>query len=167
MVNSNGYNVRYRKLGTSTWSNASCGTNSLYITGLTKNTQYEFQVENICAPTYTNSGFSPLYVFKTSKTVNPKASAFEEAALPASLTVHPNPVNGQMTIYYTLAEAGTATVRIVNTLGVEMLRHDTPYSLETGLYSLPYDASRFVPGVYFVIVSTDRTIETTKFIIQR
>jgi hypothetical protein len=160
------YNVRYKRTNSATWINTTANTNALTLTGLESNRTYEFQVQNVCSGA-TTSAFSASCDFKTPRTGSPKTGSFGDAALPSALAVHPNPVSGQMTIYYTLEEAGSATVRIVNALGVELLRHATPFRQEAGLYSLPFDASRCVPGVYFVVVSTNRTIETTKFIIQR
>jgi hypothetical protein len=45
------FNVRYRAVGTTTWSSTTVGTTFLPIMGLTANTQYEFQVQAVCSAT--------------------------------------------------------------------------------------------------------------------
>ena len=46
------FDVRYRLVGTPTWANVSSLTTTTYsLTGLTNNTQYEWQVRSVCSPT--------------------------------------------------------------------------------------------------------------------
>jgi bacillolysin len=58
----NSYNVQYRVVGTTTWTSTTSTTNSKAITGLTANTNYEFQVQSVCT---TNSAFSASATFTT------------------------------------------------------------------------------------------------------
>lgn len=60
---SNGYNVRYRQTGTSSWTTTSTSNTSLNVTGLTAGTQYEFQVQTKCASN--NSSYSSSTTFTT------------------------------------------------------------------------------------------------------
>ena len=43
------YEVRYRVVGSTTWTTVNVATNSYLITGLTESTQYEVQVANVCS----------------------------------------------------------------------------------------------------------------------
>jgi hypothetical protein len=43
------FNVRYRVVGAATWTSTTATANTLAISGLTSNTQYEFQVQTICS----------------------------------------------------------------------------------------------------------------------
>jgi hypothetical protein len=45
------FNVRYRTVGSSTWTNTTASAITLPVTGLTANTQYEFQVQATCSAT--------------------------------------------------------------------------------------------------------------------
>jgi len=45
------FNVRYRTVGSSTWTNTTASAITLPVTGLTANTQYEFQVQAACSAT--------------------------------------------------------------------------------------------------------------------
>jgi hypothetical protein len=63
MQNASGYNVRYRKVGATTWITASSTTASLNITGLSRRTSYEFQVQTVGASC--TSAFSAVATFST------------------------------------------------------------------------------------------------------
>ncbi|MCB2206298.1 T9SS type A sorting domain-containing protein [bacterium] len=163
--NVGGYYVRHRKVGSPNWDNYSPGTNSLFISGLTKNTSYEFQVQNLC-DTYGNSDWSDLCVYKTSKTLNPKTKWSDDPSLPATLTVYPNPTKGDLTISYRVTEPGPVTINVVNTLGAVIARFEE-YGDDTGTFMLPFDAQDCIPGLYFVVVSSASGTETTKFVVER
>ncbi len=45
------FNVRYRSVGSTTWTNATATATTLPVTGLTANTQYEFEVQTVCSAT--------------------------------------------------------------------------------------------------------------------
>jgi Metallo-peptidase family M12B Reprolysin-like/GEVED domain/Secretion system C-terminal sorting domain/Fibronectin type III domain len=57
------YDVQYRVFGTTTWTVVAAGSNSLALTGLTVNTQYETQVRSKC--TATTSAYSASVNFTT------------------------------------------------------------------------------------------------------
>ena len=86
--NSGGYNIQYRKVGTSSWLAATSLTNSLVIGGLTKKTNYEFQVENICEMGL--SGFSASSTFKTAVNGAVKSIGMDATGVPALLAVSPS-----------------------------------------------------------------------------
>jgi hypothetical protein len=163
---STGYNIRYRKTNATAWTTTTSSTNSKYLTGLIKNTNYEFQVQNVCSASST-SNFSASCTFKTPRTGAPKTGVLEEPSAPTVLTISPNPVMSQSTIYYTLTEPSVSSITIVNALGAEIARLSSGQIQNPGTYSMQYDASRLIPGLYFVRFTTGRTIETAKFVIQR
>jgi hypothetical protein len=57
------YEVQYRVVGATAWTTVAAGTNSLALTGLTANTQYEAQVRSLCPST--SSAFSSSVNFTT------------------------------------------------------------------------------------------------------
>lgn len=59
-----GYNVRYRTVGSSTWTTSSVTTNALSLTGLVDCMDYEYEIETDCDTSGT-SGFSSTYTFTT------------------------------------------------------------------------------------------------------
>jgi uncharacterized protein YegP (UPF0339 family) len=86
MVNSVTYNIRYRKVNTSTWTTRTSATNSIYISGLQKNTSYEFQVQAV----YENcsSSFSYIKSFKTPQQNPPSNIAVPSLVSPANNAVN-------------------------------------------------------------------------------
>lgn len=61
------YSVRYRVVGSATWTTASVTTNSLAISGLSEVTNYEFQVQTVCASL--SSAYSSSATFTTLSSV--------------------------------------------------------------------------------------------------
>lgn len=57
------YDVRYRVNGSPTWTNTTSTTTSLNLTGLTINTEYEFQVSSVCNGS--SSSYSTSWLFST------------------------------------------------------------------------------------------------------
>lgn len=55
------YDVRYRINGSPTWTNTTSATTSLDLTGLTLNTEYEFQVRSVCNATSSSYSTSSLF----------------------------------------------------------------------------------------------------------
>ncbi|MFY1048264.1 reprolysin-like metallopeptidase [Chryseobacterium sp. GP-SGM7] len=45
------YSLRYRKVGSTTWTTVAVSTNAYYISGLDESSQYEVQVANVCGST--------------------------------------------------------------------------------------------------------------------
>jgi hypothetical protein len=81
------YDVRARQVGTSTWSNGSVTGTSANFTGLTANTQYEFQVQAVCGGS--TSGYSSSATFTTSSagcTDNYEPNNSRSSSLPLSPT---------------------------------------------------------------------------------
>lgn len=58
------YNVQYRVIGAGSWTSTTSATTSKAISGLSASTQYEFQVQTVCASS--SSAFSPSTNFTTS-----------------------------------------------------------------------------------------------------
>ena len=87
-----GYVVRYKKTSVSTWTNANVISNSYALSGLTSNTNYEFQVQTIC--TSGSSSFSTSFTFTTALS-RLAANNMDDSntAIQSSFTVYPNPQN--------------------------------------------------------------------------
>jgi hypothetical protein len=164
MYNSSGYNIRYKKVTVSTWTNTTSATNTKLLTGLTKNTTYEVQVQNVCSG---NSPFSASVRFTTPKSGPAKDGEFETADVPSQLTIFPNPATGVSTIYYALTEPARVNITITNAIGAEVARIGAGRVQEPGNYSIQYDATRLLPGVYFVILNSGVAVETKTFVVQR
>lgn len=62
------YNIQYRVMGSSTWTNTISNSNSVSITGLTAGTDYEFEVQTVCSGGL--SGFSGPGMFTTTTPIS-------------------------------------------------------------------------------------------------
>ena len=77
--------------------------------------------------------------------------------------VFPNPTSGETTINYSLANASTVNVEVVDITGkiVYTLNNGTEVA---GAHNLSFNAASFSNGVYYVTISTDEATVTKKFI---
>ena len=77
---------------------------------------------------------------------------------------YPNPFNPSTTLSYSIAQTGMVTLKIFNSLGVEIAtlvqKQQTP-----GRYSILWDATRFSSGVYFCRLYSGSMSEVTKLIL--
>ncbi|PKL84425.1 MAG: hypothetical protein CVV22_13065 [Ignavibacteriae bacterium HGW-Ignavibacteriae-1] len=86
MVNSATYNIRYRKANRGSWTTITSVTNSIYISGLQKNTSYEFQVQAVYVDC--SSDFSYIESFKTPQNNPPTTIAVPSLVSPANNEVN-------------------------------------------------------------------------------
>jgi Secretion system C-terminal sorting domain len=79
--------------------------------------------------------------------------------LSSSISIHPNPTNGQLTI--SLEEGTASAITIRNSLGQLMLSDKYSATKQLGL-----DISNFPIGVYFIQIETDGEVITKKIVKQ-
>ena len=122
-----GFQVRYRVLGTTTWTikNISSSTALLDLKGLKRGTTYEWQVRSKCTavPAEMYSAFTNSQFFSTFSANAPGSSgrttiADEEIkiAVPAGLTIWPNPTSAQIIINVSGLN-GLSELQVVNMWG--------------------------------------------------
>ncbi|HEY5406027.1 MAG TPA: fibronectin type III domain-containing protein [Ginsengibacter sp.] len=104
-----GYNVRYRIVGTSTWSTAAA-TNSYSATGLTAGTNYEWQVQTICSGS-TTSAFTGSTTFTTTGGCSTPTGLSSSAITTTTATVGWTAVSGATgyNLQYKVSTAGSFT----------------------------------------------------------
>jgi len=69
------YDVQYKPTSSGTWTSTSSASTSINVSGLTSSTQYEFQVQTVCASG--NSGFSSSATFTTSGSGGTCSNSYE------------------------------------------------------------------------------------------
>ncbi|WP_075341610.1 reprolysin-like metallopeptidase [Tenacibaculum agarivorans] len=73
------YDVRYRQVGTSSWTTNNVTSASIALTGLSASTQYEVQVRSKCNSTNTNSAYSSSVTFTTASAPSCQALPYSES----------------------------------------------------------------------------------------
>ncbi|MDP1727984.1 MAG: T9SS type A sorting domain-containing protein [Bacteroidota bacterium] len=146
MYNALSYAIRYRKVGVTAWTNTTASTNSKAISGLVKNTSYEFQVQNVCGSG--SSIFSASKTFKTLLNANGFTSGIEEQGLFANVQIYPNPAKEQVSISYKLENTQNVEVNIKDILG-RIVKSEMNHSIQ-GNNSFTIDLSTINRGLYFV-----------------
>lgn len=103
------YNIQYRQVGTTTWSTTTSGTNSVAISGLTPGTNYEFQVQTVCAGSVT-SAFSTSGTFTTASLSCSTPTGLSATAITTTTaTLNWTAVSGAVSYNIQYRKVGTTT----------------------------------------------------------
>ncbi|MEP6596615.1 MAG: alkaline phosphatase family protein, partial [Ginsengibacter sp.] len=103
-----GYNIQYRKTGTTTWTSKTSTTSSTAVSGLTASTPYEFQVQTVCTGGITSAFSSSATFTTTSSTVTNPVPAFTHIVVVIGENTNASSVFGNSNAPYinTLAAIG-------------------------------------------------------------
>ena len=147
------YTVQYRKTGTLTWTNLTSSTNSIIITGLTINTGYTYRVYATCpsgaGAATTNQAFSTADV------------GFIELTS-ASVSITPNPSNGNFKVITNIKTGTTLNVSIIDIAG------RTCFTENKNISSSSFDVNTngLKAGVYTLRLSNKNGVANHKIVIE-
>jgi hypothetical protein len=85
---------------------------------------------------------------------------------PENLRMLPSVLSGSGQISVHLSDAATVTVSIYNLTGLRIAEIASNLALGSGSHHIPFTASKLLPGVYFVRLSTGTKNMTAKFVVQ-
>ena len=143
------WNIQYRPVG-GQLSSASSNTNSYTITGLTMDTQYEIQVQAVCA-----SGTSDWCTAITAQTTNVGI----ESWLSKSVILYPNPAKEVVNVQCTMNNVQSGgELHLFDVYG--KLLQIVPITGET----TQINVSGLANGMYFVRVTTEEGTVTKQFV---
>ncbi|MCX6270719.1 MAG: T9SS type A sorting domain-containing protein [Bacteroidetes bacterium] len=113
----------------------------------------KMQMNNAAAPVFSigdNSAFADFdaRVIPDAQLLIPKV---EVTGSELSFTVFPNPANDQVEFTYFLPESGHLSLSIYNSLGQKTILLNE-INQSAGIHSLPVTLTRFMPGVYSVVL---------------
>ncbi len=153
-----GYEIRYREVGTSMLTYLTINDNNQFLMGLNSGTCYEYSIRTICDSV--NNDYSPWLIpartFCTlSRPARPNVAATDALhavakELPIRYNVFPNPTTGAVNIQFERTLATTYTVRVFNLLGAEV----TPRALKRGQETCTFNLSHLTNGLYMIEIST-------------
>jgi hypothetical protein len=109
------YNVRYKKTSVSTWT--SVGTTSSVsklLSGLTANTQYEYQVQAVCTNTYTSPWSASGFFTTLASKLGEEDQAQE---LIADFNVYPNPTKDEVNILFPMDHSTQVILNVTDMSG--------------------------------------------------
>ncbi len=148
-----GWNVRYRKANSGSWSSASTATHSYTITGLEDSTAYEIQVQADCGVNQSDWSASV-----TATTTNVGIADH----LAGSVVLFPNPANDFVNVQCTMYNAQvSADLHLFDVYG--KLVQTVPMTGETTSVNI----SALADGMYFVRVTTGQGVVTKPFVVKR
>ena len=155
------YKFRYKVNNTDGWTTMNSNSTTKNITMLQPNTKYVWQVKSKCAsnPTVT-SGWSAKQIFTT-----PPLKSSPGYLRGNSFDLYPNPSANNVTIHFNLVQASMVTIRILDGTGKAIVP-GRPQAMEMGEHALSIDIRKFLPGIYFVQMTTDTEILNTTLIVK-
>ncbi len=160
-----GYQLRYRVIGSGSWTFFSSAANPFAATGLTCNSDYQWQVRTICGTPGVGaySAWSSLGNFTTASCrTYPAVNHTSEGA---KVTVYPNPANQMLNLSYVSEGSSAATVEIRDIFG--KLVHQFDAFVNDGLMETAIETGNLVNGMYLLTVKDAGQSTTTRFVIQR
>ena len=153
------YNIQYRQVGTTTWSNTTSTTTSVTITGLLASTNYEFQVQTVCSGTGTSS-WSGSADFTTLRSTTGLNSLTEKQT-----KVYPNPITNNFSVEFSLQQSANLNISVVDINGqlVKQLYND---DCTAGENIFSFNKSNLASGIYFLVINANEiNIKNEKIIV--
>jgi hypothetical protein len=150
------YNVRYHKTGTPVWTYTVTATNMIAVSGLTANTDYEFQVQTVCS---TGTGIFNGSSLFTTRSVTEVGNINN---IQGGITIWPNPTAGGSSMQYYIPTGTTVSAGIYDMAGrlVHTIAHNAPQAAGTHTIAIP----QLSAGVYLVRVDAGGTIAVQKLV---
>ncbi|MBL7771457.1 MAG: fibronectin type III domain-containing protein [Chitinophagaceae bacterium] len=142
------YTVRYRKVGTTTWTSGTSTSNTKSIAGLTANTNYEFQVSAHCGTAQT--AFSASTNFNT---LASKGAAITSIESQVNFKVYPNPTQSELNLDIIIQHDTDVEIQLMDMSGRVVKQHLA--NLFSGVNNITLDVQSLTNGVYTVKVLHD------------
>ncbi|MBK8846297.1 MAG: T9SS type A sorting domain-containing protein [Bacteroidetes bacterium] len=159
-----GYRVQYRKLGDTTWTttsiNSNIGKKNLYL--LQPNTTYEWHVATKCIGALSFPVYGPS-VNQLFATAALKSGQLQDAYFTElfDIIIKPNPASKIITVNFETGNS-TAVLKVINTMGQTVF--EKQLIGDDGIYEEQLDVSRFINGIYFLVVETENGVSRGKFV---
>lgn len=86
-------------------------------------------------------------------------------ALPASVSVHPNPVSDMLNVSVNAKGAQKIKISITDITG-KVMYSDLMNTAGTGLFNFSHSVKNFAKGMYLLSINADGAVSTSKFVVQ-
>ena len=149
-----------------TTNGSGTGTFTSYITGLKKSTRYYVRAY---ATNANGTSYGNQQIFTTLRTSIREEEIIDTLVSPvettpvSTLNLYPNPVVSTLTVAYDLPENSNVDLSVFNLTGVKLYSEQF-IGQASGTHQIQFDASTYPVGMYVVILKTDYTAITKKFI---
>lgn len=152
------YQIKYRKVGTTTFSNTSSSTTSKTITGLLASTTYEYQVRTNCG----GGSASPYSALKTFTTA-PMRLAGDVIVDANIVSIFPNPASTDITLQ--IEAADEVNISITDMMGQEVYRAEN--FAVNGINNAIINVSMLQSGIYNVSIEANNIMVTKQFAVTK
>jgi iduronate 2-sulfatase len=157
------YLVRYRKLHTTTWTNVNVTTNTANITGLTRATTYQWQVQTICVVKPKNaSAFAKVATFTTGAALTASSNITDVSVKTDdqdwNVLVYPNPAKNSATLRI-LGSVTGVSVRISDIAGKLLWQTENTTSTQINM-----TLEKLSSGIYLITVTDGKHTKVVKLV---
>jgi hypothetical protein len=164
-----GYNIQYRKTGTTTWTSTTSTTSSKSVSGLTPSTTYEFQIQTICSGG--TGAFSSSRTFTTSaSTACGVATGLTGTSITSSsATLDWNDVSGATSYNIQYRKTGsttwTSTTSTTSSKAVSGLASSTSYEFQVQTVCSGENSAFSSPGTFTTLSSGGASVPTPDHVV--
>jgi hypothetical protein len=152
------YQVRYKVLGSTTWTFKNASTNSFPITGLSPDTKYVCGVRTIC---------SQQPILKSNWTLNKKFKTsplrLDASLETTNIEVYPNPTSGSAIVSFALDRSTQVTIGLYSVEG-KLISTMINATLTEGNQEITFNSETLDAGIYFLRVSIGNELTWKKVI---
>lgn len=164
------YDVQYRSVGESVWTTVNTPSNTIVLTGLVGDEEYQWRVRTVCSEDNTlRSVFSPSSTFSTvpdggfnAARVGTDTSEDDltlELSQPLfsdiSVMTYPNPFSDRVTIAFNLHKESKISLKVFDLSGIEVANLYEGQIEAYVQYEFELDASHLGDGVYLYRMTSD------------
>ena len=163
------FDVRWKPLIGTIWSNRTVSTNSTNISGLQNTTAYEFSVRANCiaGPTaYAEASYfltPSVDIARNDVSGNDIESSFLYDLEPTPLAVYPNPTSGLIKLQFSIPEYSFVKLDICDPFGKSVAVVFDGY-LSRGSHDMTFDLNDVPGAIYICRLVTDKKAQTIKLI---
>jgi hypothetical protein len=150
------YEIRYRIVGTGSWSTRIITSTSTILNRLQLGTDYEYEIRALCASGWSNATSGSF------TTNTPREGTIAEATAVDILNLYPNPVRSEMTVELYAEDITDVKISIIDVLGRKV--YVNHFDLFAGVNTIKIDVNQLMDGYHLLRIEKENTVNIKRFI---
>ncbi|MEM6698738.1 MAG: M36 family metallopeptidase, partial [Bacteroidota bacterium] len=163
VADANDYDVQYRELGTSTWTDRTTSDTDIRITGLRNRRTYEWRVRTNCSSGTSDWSVTCEFTAGTSSSGGCEAGLIggqNNDLIFNTLRAYPNPTNSELNVQLNLSAEGN--LRLIDMVGRTVFE----VAVRDGRSSQTINVSDLPSGVYFLELRSEGAVQVEKIVVE-
>jgi len=161
VTDANDYDVQYREVGTTTWTDRTTADTQIRITGLRNRTTYEWRVRSNCNDGTSDWSITCEFTAGTSSSGGCEAGLINTPTIRVfHITAYPNPTNNELNVQLNLPVEGN--LRLIDVVG----RMVFEVTVASGNSLQQINVNDLPKGIYFLELRTEEEMQVDKIIVE-